>query len=593
MLTKTGTGNLDLTKVSTYSGATKVSQGTLTLDVGSQLANTPTISIASGAVINLAGGATTFNQFQPAATTLSVSGLLTVTSAGAANTLYPTTITLTGGTMSSTAAGNSTFGAFYMNNGRTITANGSGNAISGGSFGFGIGGTTLTLSTPLATDVLTASTQFFDGSGGAGAAAKSGSGTLFLTGTSTYSGATSVTGGTLDVSSAGVIGNGNYGAAISLSNSGALVFNTSTNQTLGGAISGTGSLTQLGPDTLTLSQTSSFNGGTAINGGAINLGKANALPTAGAVNVNGGVLNLLTFSGSTGPVTMTSGTISGTTGVLTSNATYIVQSGAISAILAGNSGIALSKTTTGLLTVSGANTYGGGTTIGGGTLAVLSGGSLGSGNISVTPGAVFDTSALGGGYTIGGGTLTAGRASAFATDVNGSLNVNNAMINVAAGSNSGALTIGNGNLALNNATILLGQGGLIAVGGSLTLTNTDFISPNVQLGTGTYPLFTYGGSLTGGTQDLAMTGGFLSNRQTYSFSATSGTVSLTVGGSPAILQWTGTANSNWDNLVSQNWFNTSSGSADYFNPGDNVIFSDSGSAAPSVTLSRVWSTRAA
>ena len=115
------------------------------------------------------------------------------------------------------------------------------------------------------------------------------------------------------------------------------------------------------------------------------------LPTAGAVNVNGGVLNMLTFSGSTGAVTLTSGTISGS-GVLTGTS-YNVQSGEIDATLGGSTAV-LTKNTAGLVTLGGANTYGGGTTISSGTLLLASGGSIGAGSISITPSAVFDTSAL-------------------------------------------------------------------------------------------------------------------------------------------------------------------------------------------------------
>ena len=106
------------------------------------------------------------------------------------------------------------------------------------------------------------------------------------------------------------------------------------------------------------------------------------------------------------------------------------------------------------------------------------------------------------------------------------------------------------------------------------------------LPSGIYTLFSYNGSLTGGAADLAMGGAFLSNRQTYSFSASAGTVSLTVNGSAANLQWTGGNNQTWDTTTSKSWFNLSTSTADFFFTGDNVTFNDAaGTANANVTIS--------
>ena len=79
---------------------------------------------------------------------------------------------------------------------------------------------------------------------------------------------------------------GNYAAAIA--NSGALVFNTISNQTLSGAISGSGSLTQSGPGTLTLSNGgNNYSGGTNVLGGTLFISGA-SLPSSGTLNVAGG-----------------------------------------------------------------------------------------------------------------------------------------------------------------------------------------------------------------------------------------------------------------------------------------------------------------
>ena len=96
---------------------------------------------------------------------------------------------------------------------------------------------------------------------------KSGTGALTLSGTSTYSGTTTISGGTLVIS--GLLGNGSYAASIT--NNASLAFSNSASQTLSGVISGSGTLTKAGPGTLTLSQANSYSGGTTITGGTVQI----------------------------------------------------------------------------------------------------------------------------------------------------------------------------------------------------------------------------------------------------------------------------------------------------------------------------------
>ena len=81
----------------------------------------------------------------------------------------------------------------------------------------------------------------------AGSLVVGGTGGFTLTGSNTYTGATAISSGTLTIGGAGVLNGGTYSGAIS--NSGALVVNTSSNQTYGGAITGSGPLYQLGSGT--------------------------------------------------------------------------------------------------------------------------------------------------------------------------------------------------------------------------------------------------------------------------------------------------------------------------------------------------------
>jgi fibronectin-binding autotransporter adhesin len=95
---------------------------------------------------------------------------------------------------------------------------------------------------------------------------KTGSGTLTLTANNIYTGATTISAGTLQLGNGTTNGSGTVASA-SIVNNAALVFNygTSTSQTYGGAISGTGSLTKKGAGILTLTGSSNYNGLTTLN----------------------------------------------------------------------------------------------------------------------------------------------------------------------------------------------------------------------------------------------------------------------------------------------------------------------------------------
>ena len=103
---------------------------------------------------------------------------------------------------------------------------------------------------------------------------------MTLTASNTYTGATLITGGTLQV------GNGGRGASIgatsgvSMANNAALVFNEADNSTFSAAISGGGSLTKVGSGTLTLTAANTYTGATVVQAGTLKLGGNLALPAA-------------------------------------------------------------------------------------------------------------------------------------------------------------------------------------------------------------------------------------------------------------------------------------------------------------------------
>ncbi|MEO8613742.1 MAG: autotransporter-associated beta strand repeat-containing protein [Luteolibacter sp.] len=181
-------------------------------------------------------------------------------------------------------------------------------------------------------------------------------------------------------------------------------------------MSGSGaSLTKTGSGTLALTgnTTNTYTGGTFVNVGTLQLGASDKLANTGDVTVGGGTFAIQTFSDTVGAVTLTSGSITGTTGVLTGSS-YDVRSGSASAIL-GGSGVALTKTTTGTVTLSGTNTYTGNTSVSAGKLLV-NGSTDSASAVSVSAGTATGTpvATLGGTGIVGGNvSLTAESTATF------------------------------------------------------------------------------------------------------------------------------------------------------------------------------------
>ena len=119
-----------------------------------------------------------------------------------------------------------------------------------------------------------------DGSNGSVALVKIGEGRLTLAGANTYSGGTTVAEGFLQVGnggdSTGSLGTGNVNVTVNTS----LVFYCGSNVTIANAISGSGSLTQEGADTLTLTGSDSCNS-TMILAGTLQFGDGNTTGSLG------------------------------------------------------------------------------------------------------------------------------------------------------------------------------------------------------------------------------------------------------------------------------------------------------------------------
>ena len=159
--------------------------------------------------------------------------------------------------------------------------------------------------------------------------------------------------------------------------------------TLGGATANDNNynFTKSAAGRLVLSSSNTFTGTTTISGGILELGHAtNTLsdtPTAViGVNVNGGTLDIADKTETIGALTITSGSITGTTGAL-SAPSCAGKAGTVSAILAGTTNLSgtattwLTKDTAGTLELSAANTFTGNITLTAGRITLANSQALG------------------------------------------------------------------------------------------------------------------------------------------------------------------------------------------------------------------------
>ncbi|MEI6107132.1 MAG: autotransporter-associated beta strand repeat-containing protein [Opitutae bacterium] len=422
------------------------------------------------------------------------------------------------------------------------------------------------------TDLTIASTNIISGSG---ALNKTGAGNLTLQSVSSYSGNLTVSSGTVTYGvsnalstggvtvSGGTLAMGTFSDTVgavsltsgSITGSTGVLTGTSYDMQSGSVtaiLGGAGvALTKTTAGTVTLSGANTYTGLTTVNAGTLAYGASNVLST-GAVTVDGGtaVLDLgLNQSDSVGTVTLANGgSITGSgTSTLTSTGSFEMQSGSVTAILAGN--VALNKTTTGTVTLSGtsANTYTGTTSVSDGTLNL----NKTAGNNAVGTGAITVGDGVGASSSANIVLLASNQiadTAAVTLNSDGRLSTGNftESIGTIAGtglidlSTSGYLTVGANNASSTFGGSITGTGTLEKAGtGTLTFNNTINYAGSLLLSGGTLQLNGIGVTV----DTLTLTG-----NSTIDFAGTNATLNVT------------NLNLNGFTLNITNWANA----ADYF-----------------------------
>ncbi|EDL5766708.1 AIDA autotransporter-like protein ShdA, partial [Salmonella enterica subsp. enterica serovar Senftenberg] len=340
--------------------------------------------------------------------------------------------------------------------------------------------------------------DFDNNIGGTGSVVKSGDKTLTLSGANSYTGGTTISGGTLVATNVEVLGSGDV--------TDNAVLELNTGGTFDNVISGSGQVVKSGDEMLTLSGANSYTGGTTISGGTLVATNVEALGSGDVtdnatleLNTGGTFDNVISGSGQvvksgddaltlSGNNSYTGGTlISGGTlvasnvdalgsGDVTDNATLEMNTGGDFANNIGGTGSVV-KSGDKTLTLSGTNSYTGGTTISGGTLVANNVEALGTGDVTnnatleLNTGGDFDNAISGSGQVVKSGdkTLTLSGANSY----------------------SGATTISGGTLIVANVNAL-GTGAidnraslLLDASGQFTVTDlTTESGGNTEIGAG-------------------------------------------------------------------------------------------------------------
>jgi autotransporter-associated beta strand protein len=525
-LVKIGSGTLNLSGADTYKGSTTISAGAL--------------GIASDAAINYGSGGLNFSggslQFDNCTSTLSFTNKANL-SLGAASGIASTLSGNVTGSLGLKFVGPGTLNLTGTNNfaGGTIISGGAlavgsdaeinhgigGLTFSGGSLQFNNYTSTLSFANEnnLSLGAAAGSASTLDGhiSGSSGFTFV-GSGTLILTGSNSYTGATTLAGGTLAFPadsainfgiggidfSGGTIQLDNYTSTLSFANIAGLSLGAAVGSAsiLAGNVTGNSSLAFAGPGTLILAGTNTYTGATTISGGRLELANPAAL-AGGNLTVNSGTLDLNGFSLSVASLSGAAGTVDNF--FAGGNVTLSAGSGNFSGTIADTTGaLSLVKIGAGTLALTGTNSYTGGTTVNAGELQINNPSSIGPGPLVINGGMVDlaganeNFSSLSGGGTIddntgvGGVTLSVGSGNVNTT-YSGSITDSQGLISLYK-TGSGTLVLTGTNSYVGATTVISGS---LAIAGPAALPN----STELSIGNGSTPALT---QLAAGTSSFTL-----------------------------------------------------------------------------------------
>lgn len=356
------------------------------------------------------------------------------------------------------------------------------------------------------------------GNGTTSSLTKTGAGTVVAASASSYGGVTRINEGSFQLGNAGTVGSL---ASTSIINHGNLSFNRTDTLSAAYNISGTGSVTQAGSGSLSLTGTNSYSGATNFNAGSVSFNALANFGSGSELVFNGGELS---WNGITSDISTRTVTLGAGGGKINTNGNNVAFANSI-----GNGGAGgLTKNGLGVLTLNGGS-YTGTTTISGGSL--------------VANGAMAGGAAVNDGATLGGTATYAG-----------TIAVNNGGI-IAPGNSVGtittnALTLGIGSILnfefndspANDFIDVTGSNGLTLNGGGFNLYLEGGTSAFSAVGD--YNLIGYTGSI-GGTGTSALSVLNPQPGKDYTFGSSASNVTLNIAAAGFISNWNADSSGSW------------------------------------------------
>ena len=376
-LLKDGTGTLTLTGANTFTGPLTINAGTLALSGGGSISSVT--SVTNNATLDISGhtGTAAINSLSGSTAGVVTLGANTLTLTAAAGTYDGALngtggLAITGGTETLTAATAYTGGtSINAGGGLALSGNGSiSNSFSLNDAGtFDItnvtgGSSSLEALQGAGSVILGANTLNLTGTGTAFSGFISGTGGVSITndfavfsGDNTYTGATTVNAGVLQLGSGGATGS--VAGSIVLNGTATLSIFHNNAVNLFNPISGSGALQQSGTGVTTITGADTYTGPTRILAGTLALSGAGSIATSSSV-INQAVFDISGVTGTTASVRNVSGTSAGVVNLGTKTLVISAGGATFASAANGTGGLTFAAGNTGITSV---NTYTGTTTV--------------------------------------------------------------------------------------------------------------------------------------------------------------------------------------------------------------------------------------